>query len=187
MARGCQAGNGCCKPKADDAEQCAIRASPKPMIKSCPAQDSERSCGGGESSHHRGEGSIAMLRAVASMSGNAGFDVLFIVLEMAVTLLWLVAAVAKGLRRRAWLPKAAFGLAVLGLLVLPAVWNLAYPASSGIEGAGRVLIGVPFVLVQGLLSILWSIFSADDRRSKWSRAWPFVLLVALSLAGWFLV
>jgi hypothetical protein len=121
------------------------------------------------------------------MSGNAGFDVLFIVLEMAVTLLWLVAAVAKGLRRRAWLPKAAFGLAVLGLLVLPAVWNLAYPASSGIEGAGRVLIGVPFVLVQGLLSILWSIFSADDRRSKWSRAWLFVLLVALSLAGWFLV
>jgi hypothetical protein len=128
-----------------------------------------------------------MLRVVASMSGNAGFDLPFVVLEMVVTLMWLVAAFASGLRRRAWLPKAAFGLAVLGLLLLPAVWNLVFPASDGIEGAGRILIGVPFVLVQGLLSILWSIFSADDRRSKWSRAWPFVLLVALSLAEWFLV
>jgi hypothetical protein len=121
------------------------------------------------------------------MSGNAGFDFPFIVLEMVVTLLWLVAAFASDLRRRAWFPKAAFGVAVLGMLILPAVWNLGFPASSGIEGAGRILIGVSFVLIQGLLSILWSIFSADDRRSKWSRAWPFLLLVALSLTGWFLI
>jgi hypothetical protein len=33
--------------KLDDAEHRAIRANPKPTIKSCPARDSERSCGGG--------------------------------------------------------------------------------------------------------------------------------------------
>ncbi|HEV3190149.1 MAG TPA: hypothetical protein VGY54_06605, partial [Polyangiaceae bacterium] len=44
---GCQSGNCCDKPGAEDADHREIQANPNRIIKTCSARDPQRSCGGG--------------------------------------------------------------------------------------------------------------------------------------------
>jgi hypothetical protein len=123
---------------------------------------------------------------MTASEGNSGFDTSFIAIELIVTVMWLLAPFAATMARSVWARGFALGLAIFGLVIVPMFWSLAFPRSSGIEGAGRIIMGLPFTLVQGLLSVLWALsYAARVERSKWSVAWPFAATIALNLLGWF--
>jgi hypothetical protein len=117
---------------------------------------------------------------------NPAFDAIFYTMQLAVLCLWLLAVLTVRLQRRfarrRWV---ALGVAAGFGLVLPAAWNLRFPAASGLDGAGRMILGGAFTTVNGLLSSLWAAASAADAVSpRWPAVWPFLAIAAASLVGW---
>jgi hypothetical protein len=112
-------------------------------------------------------------------SSNGAFDLPFLVLQGLGALFFFFALFAL----RPQLPGLRAGQALHAALcvALPALWLLAWPVTSGIEGAGRFLIGGPATLITGLLGLGWVALAA--RRVQQSP-WPSAGAVALGVAVW---
>ena len=88
-------------------------------------------------------------------AGNDAFDAMFSKLEYGgVPLLigvFLLALFAP-LKLRSWL---SYVLLVLGVALgigVPLYWNIEYPATNGLEGAGRLIFGAPFSVLDAVLA-----------------------------------
>ena len=94
-------------------------------------------------------------------SGNSGFDALFFRIEGASVALLiglcvfsLIVARSSRFKLHAALCFSILVLAVLLTAAVPFYWNTAYPVTSGIEGAGRLMVGAPLSLLNAGLSAL---------------------------------
>jgi hypothetical protein len=79
-------------------------------------------------------------------TGNSGFDVMFFVLEgVALALGVVVVFFVKHIPP--WSVVPSLVIASVIAVGTPIYWYIAYPPLSGLDGAGRILFGVPVVLV----------------------------------------
>jgi hypothetical protein len=86
------------------------------------------------------------------LNGDSGgnFDQTFFILEL-VALACGLAALFGGRALGAWAAWFAAAAALLSVGTL-AYWYVVYPPSNGIDGAGRLLFGVPAIIVNLLLA-----------------------------------
>jgi len=99
-------------------------------------------------------------------AGNDGFDLAFIVLELVALLASVVLAgvAARQASSRPGLVPAQIAIGLVAGIVVPTLWNVGWPSSSGLEGAGRFVIG-------GVASGVVRPFSRRPNQSLVNR-WP---------------
>jgi hypothetical protein len=116
------------------------------------------------------------------------FDAAFFYLQCAAMALWLLAlATRRWQRRLSWRWVAALGLAVVSALLLPAIWNIGFPGSLGLDQGTRIIMAIPFMMLNAFFSCLWAVASAADvLRPKWPAARPFVVTASVGLLAWLL-
>lgn len=117
---------------------------------------------------------------------NAAFDGVYLALEGAGALSWIVALLMLAAAKPS-VPMLRGGVAVqLALCVaLPAIWLVGFPVRNGIEGAGRVLFGAPASIVTGMLGVAWlALAGRKAGQGAWQSAWPGVAAVAACVLGW---
>ncbi len=86
---------------------------------------------------------------------NSAFDAAFFSVEAFAVVLLLVAAIGSKIAVKEpprWGTWVALGFGLLLGTALPVFWNTAFPPSSGIEGAGRFLLGGGISLLNALLA-----------------------------------
>lgn len=102
------------------------------------------------------------------IGGNSGFDGPFLIIQLAV-----LTCICLGFIFSSYLPRtsmrasmrAVVGLTIIGELLVPLFWYLAYPSVNGIEEAGRLFFLIPFFLLNTVCSIIL-ILKLRKRRSK---------------------
>lgn len=113
-------------------------------------------------------------------SSNGAFDLPFLALQALMALVFVTALLA--------VPRPLLGLRVAHAAAcagLPLLWLVAWPVTSGIEGAGRFLIGAPASLFPGLLGLTWvAVAARRSDRPVWSTAWPSAAAVGACVAVW---
>jgi len=103
---------------------------------------------------------------ISGGSGNDAFDLTFVVLESVALLASLVLA---GLARRRGSPRPGvlpfqIAIGLVAGVVVPMVWNMGWPASDGIEGAGRVIVGGA---ASGSNAVVCAVTCAFSPRLSW--------------------
>jgi hypothetical protein len=117
-------------------------------------------------------------------SGNDGGDAAFFAIECVGLLLWLFCFVMLARPpERVWV--VALVLATGLCVAVPVGWNLLFPASNGLEGAGRMLLGAPWSIGNGALGCVWAIVFARRTRRRVVTMWPFAANLVAGVLLWF--
>jgi hypothetical protein len=117
--------------------------------------------------------------------GGSAFDAVFLFIQVLGVICWIAGFAILWLSDAAarWL-RPALILQAVTCVAAPLVWNLGFPSQSGIEGAGRVLLGAPTSLGNGALGCTWALVACHKSRLGWRAAWPFAIALAAAFAGW---
>jgi hypothetical protein len=117
--------------------------------------------------------------------GGSFFDGVFLAAEAFGILLWFASLPLL------WRPRRSFEAMALTIVVvltgaMPVIWSLAFPPENGLDGAGRIVFGIPLTVANAILWSAWSaIFARRLGRSPWKELWPIGVIASLGLGSFF--
>ncbi len=115
----------------------------------------------------------------------SAFEPVFFGLQALGALLWVGALIALAVVRPSprWI-FPALGLQFALCVLAPLVWLIGFPSQSGIDGAGRVLVGGPATLINGLLGAAFGLLAGRKTSATWRPGVPFVAALGAAVAIW---
>ena len=88
--------------------------------------------------------------------GNSQFDLVFLIAQ-GISILFLIYSSIFPKSLPAWSFTAVIIFMVAAILILPLVWYLVFPPLGGLDGAGRIIVLVPAIilnLIFGVVSLI---------------------------------